>query len=68
MAGYYHEEALKCWKSIRGYILLDSTKVEIWIDDVGLLPGKGKNVVYIYWTTRAKNIKLNRMKFFTSKA
>lgn len=40
-----------------GLYPLDSTRVEIWIDDVGLLPGKGK-MWYIYTDGQGQQYKL----------
>ena len=42
---------------VQGIYPLDSTKVEIWIDDVGLLPGKGK-MWYIYTDNKGKKYKI----------
>lgn len=42
---------------VSGIYLLDSTKVEIWVDDVGLLPGKGK-MWYIYRDNKGKEYKI----------
>lgn len=40
-----------------GIYPLESTRVEIWIDDVGLLPGKGK-MWYIYRDNKGKEYKI----------
>lgn len=42
---------------VSGIYPLDSTKVEIWVDDVGLLPGKGK-MWYIYRDNKGKEYKI----------
>lgn len=42
---------------VAGIYPLDSTKVEIWVDDVGLLPGKGK-MWYIYRDNKGKEYKI----------
>lgn len=42
---------------VQGIYPLDSTKVEIWIDDVGLFPGKGK-MWYIYTDNKGKKYKI----------
>lgn len=42
---------------IVGIYPLDSSKVEIWIDDVGLLPGKGK-MWYIYTDNKGQQYKI----------
>lgn len=42
---------------VQGIYPLDSTKVEIWIDDVGLFPGKGK-MWYIYTDNKGEKYKI----------
>jgi len=42
---------------VQGIYPLDSTKVEIWVDDIGLLPGKGK-MWYIYRDNKGTEYKI----------